>query len=520
MRILHTSDWHLGRSFHGEDLLAAQAAYVDHLIETVETEQVDLVVVAGDVYDRALPPVDAVALADDAFTRLAASRARVVITSGNHDSARRLGFSSRLVDAAGVHLRTDAGRVDEPVLLDDEHGPVAVYGIPYLEPDVLRHAWDLPTRSHHAALAEAMRRIRADLAPDAPGTRSVVLAHAFVAGGLPSESERDIAVGGDLGRPARALRRHRLHRARAPARPRDADRLGPLQRLAARLLVLRGRPRQGLLAGRPRRRRTRGTPGSSRRPSPRRLARLEGTLEELLTDDPPRRARGLLGAGDPHRRRPAGPGDGAAAHPLPARARPALRAGGRRAAARPPDHRGQVRPRDRARLRRPRARGAGEHPRSPTCCARPWSAARRTPTSALRARRGGERLMRLHELSITAFGPFVDTVHVDFDELAAGGVFLLTGDTGAGKTSVLDAVCFALYGEVPGDRHSARHLRSDHADPQAEPRVVLRAQHRRAHLPVHPLPRLGPPQAPRHRHHPGPGPRRRRGAAVAASGSP
>jgi exonuclease SbcC len=83
--------------------------------------------------------------------------------------------------------------------------------------------------------------------------------------------------------------------------------------------------------------------------------------------------------------------------------------------------------------------------------------------------------MRLHELSITAFGPFVDTVQVDFDELAAAGVFLLTGDTGAGKTSVLDAVCFALYGEVPGDRHSARHLRSDHADPGAEPRVVLRA---------------------------------------------
>jgi exonuclease SbcD len=196
MRILHTSDWHLGRSFHGEDLLGVQAAYVDHLIDTVESESVDLVVVSGDVYDRALPPVDAVALADDAFTRLAASRARVVVTSGNHDSARRLGFSSRLVDAAGVHLRTDAGRVDEPIPLEDEHGPVAVYGIPYLEPDVLRLQWDLPRRSHHAALAEAMRRIRADLASRPAGTRSVVMAHAFVAGGLASESERDIAVGG------------------------------------------------------------------------------------------------------------------------------------------------------------------------------------------------------------------------------------------------------------------------------------------------------------------------------------
>ena len=82
--------------------------------------------------------------------------------------------------------------------------------------------------------------------------------------------------------------------------------------------------------------------------------------------------------------------------------------------------------------------------------------------------------MRLHDLSITAFGPFVDTVHVDLDELAAGGLFLLTGDTGSGKTSVLDAVCFALYGEVPGDRHTARHLRSDQADAQTSPVVVLR----------------------------------------------
>jgi len=82
--------------------------------------------------------------------------------------------------------------------------------------------------------------------------------------------------------------------------------------------------------------------------------------------------------------------------------------------------------------------------------------------------------MRLHELSITAFGPFVDTVQVDFDELASGGLFLLTGDTGSGKTSVLDAVCFALYGEVPGDRHTARHLRSDQAAPQVAPHVVLR----------------------------------------------
>ncbi|WP_193611694.1 exonuclease SbcCD subunit D C-terminal domain-containing protein [Nocardioides lijunqiniae] len=196
MRILHTSDWHLGRSFHREGMLAHQAVYLDHLLEVVESERVDLVVVSGDVYDRALPGVDAVLLADDALVRLAASRASVVLTSGNHDSARRLGFSSRLIDAAGVHIRTDAARCGTPVLLGDEHGPVAVYGLPYLDPTALVEPWGLPRRSHEAALGHAMTQVRADLAGRPSGTRSVVLAHAFVAGAAPSDSERDISVGG------------------------------------------------------------------------------------------------------------------------------------------------------------------------------------------------------------------------------------------------------------------------------------------------------------------------------------
>ncbi len=195
MRILHTSDWHLGRQFHGAGMLTHQAAFADHLIETVEAERVDLVVVAGDIYDRALPPVDAVALAEETLVRLAASRARVVLTSGNHDSHQRLGFAARLIDSAGIHLRTHARDVGAPVLLEDEHGPVAVYGLPYLEPDHLREPWGLAGRGHEAVLGEAMRRVRADL-DTRGGARSVVMAHAFVAGGLPSDSERDISVGG------------------------------------------------------------------------------------------------------------------------------------------------------------------------------------------------------------------------------------------------------------------------------------------------------------------------------------
>ncbi|GAB3246501.1 exonuclease SbcCD subunit D [Alteromonas gracilis] len=195
MRILHTSDWHLGRSFHGAGLLEAQAAWVDHLLEVVERERVDVVLVAGDVYDRALPGLDAVALAEDAFGRLAASRARVVVTSGNHDSARRLGFASGLIDAAGVHVRTVAERSHLPVVIDDEHGPVSFYGIPYLQPEFLAEPWDLPARTHQAAMTAAMDRVRADLAGRASG-RSVVLAHVFAAGAASSDSERDISVGG------------------------------------------------------------------------------------------------------------------------------------------------------------------------------------------------------------------------------------------------------------------------------------------------------------------------------------
>jgi exonuclease SbcD len=195
MRLLHTSDWHLGRSFHREDLLGAQARFVDFLVDTVRAERVDAVLVSGDVYDRALPSVDAVALCNDALRRLAAAGTRVVLISGNHDSARRLGFGADLIDAAGIHLRTDPAAVGRPVLLDDADGAVAVYALPYLEPDAVRGELGCDERSHQAVLGAAMGRVRADLA-GRPGARSVVLAHAFVTGGEVSDSERDISVGG------------------------------------------------------------------------------------------------------------------------------------------------------------------------------------------------------------------------------------------------------------------------------------------------------------------------------------
>ena len=201
MRLLHTSDWHLGRSLHRADLRAAQSAFLDHLVDTVRAEKVDAVLVAGDIYDRAVPPVDAVELCADALNRLHDAGARIVLISGNHDSARRLGFGSPLLEVAGVHVRTRPSELARPVLLEDAHGPVAVYGVPYLEPDAVRD--DLPPaegtgkvpRGHAGVLGHAARCIRAD-ADSRRVRRRVVLAHGWVAGGAASESERDIAVGG------------------------------------------------------------------------------------------------------------------------------------------------------------------------------------------------------------------------------------------------------------------------------------------------------------------------------------
>ncbi|MER6119653.1 exonuclease SbcCD subunit D [Streptomyces sp. NPDC001743] len=202
MRILHTSDWHLGRSFHRVSLHEAQAAYLDHLVATVRDQEVDVVLVAGDVYDRAVPPLSAVELFDDALHRLAADGVPTVMISGNHDSARRLGVGAGLIGRAGIHLRTDPARCATPVVLPDAHGDVAFYGLPYLEPALVKDVFKAERAGHEAVLTAAMDRVRADLAGRPATTRSVVLAHAFVAGGEPSDSERDITVGGVAAVPA------------------------------------------------------------------------------------------------------------------------------------------------------------------------------------------------------------------------------------------------------------------------------------------------------------------------------
>ena len=251
MRILHTSDWHLGRTFHGRVLDDAHAVFADHLVELARAEAVDAVVVSGDVYDRAIPPTDSVRLLDETLRRLS-DITRVILTPGNHDSARRLGFASDLL-REGLTIRARVADVDRPIVIPGPDGDdgLYVYALPYLDPDAAREtlpplladrlgeepadadrtapegartaipetagghsekttgdppgtASDAPARrlprSHEAVVSGALRLVAADLAARraAPArVPALVMSHAFVVGGLPSEeSERDIRVGG------------------------------------------------------------------------------------------------------------------------------------------------------------------------------------------------------------------------------------------------------------------------------------------------------------------------------------
>ncbi|MBF6330928.1 exonuclease SbcCD subunit D [Nocardia transvalensis] len=205
MRMLHTSDWHIGRTFHGVDLLADQARSLESIAEIVAAERVDAVLLPGDVYDRSIPSADAITVCNSGFEAIRAAGAVIVATSGNHDSPTRLGALGSFAAAGGLHLRTTVAEVDRPVLLSDEHGEIACYGIPYLEPEITRAELDVPqARSHADILDAAMSRIRTDLERRG-ASRSVVLAHAFVVGGEATGSERSISVGGVETVPLRAF---------------------------------------------------------------------------------------------------------------------------------------------------------------------------------------------------------------------------------------------------------------------------------------------------------------------------
>lgn len=205
MRILHTSDWHIGRTFHGHSTLDALAGVLDALVVQVRENAVDAVIVAGDVFDSATPAAAAYTLLDEALLALHETGATVIVTSGNHDSPARLGFHSRLL-RDGIHVLADPLAIAEPITVHDEHGPVHFFGIPYLEPAIVRQHWsgahqadagqEAPAlRTQAQVMHHAMSLVREGMAAH-PG-RSVAVAHCFAAGVDATDGlEREVRQGG------------------------------------------------------------------------------------------------------------------------------------------------------------------------------------------------------------------------------------------------------------------------------------------------------------------------------------
>jgi exonuclease SbcD len=236
MRFIHTADLHLGRLFHGVHLTADQAFVLDQLVDLVAEARPQAVLVAGDVYDRAVPPPDAVALLDDVLDRIVSGLGvPVLLVAGNHDSPTRLGFGAALLAERGLHVAGPLTATPHHLVLRDEHGPVVIHLLPYAEPAVARAVYaDEGLHDQAATVGAGIERARssatelpgaqpvgeldcgrADL-PGAPaaeaapgragsstapaagssGVRSVLVTHAFAAGGVTSESERPLTVGG------------------------------------------------------------------------------------------------------------------------------------------------------------------------------------------------------------------------------------------------------------------------------------------------------------------------------------
>ncbi len=195
MRFIHTADWHLGRLFYGVHLTDDQACVLDELVALAKDACVDAILIAGDIYDRAVPPPDAVRLLDDVLSRLVMEmNTSVILIGGNHDSPDRLSFGSRVLAGQGLNICGSVNKDVECVSLHDEHGPLHVYPIPYAEPPRVREI--LESDEIHDQ-DSAMRALTARVRQIQPGgARSILLAHAFVRGGKETESERPLSVGG------------------------------------------------------------------------------------------------------------------------------------------------------------------------------------------------------------------------------------------------------------------------------------------------------------------------------------
>lgn len=191
MKFLHLADLHLGKRVNGFSMLEDQAHILRQILAILDDEQPDGVLIAGDVYDKSVPSVEAVELLDGFLTELRARGVPVLLISGNHDSPERLAFGGRVMDSCGIHISPVYDGALAPVTLQDAFGPVHVWLLPFVKPAHVRRWFpDADIESYTDAMAEAVAHMDIDTA-----ARNVLVTHQFVTGGTRSGSE-ELSVGG------------------------------------------------------------------------------------------------------------------------------------------------------------------------------------------------------------------------------------------------------------------------------------------------------------------------------------
>ncbi len=194
MKFIHTSDWHIGRQLHNQSLLDDQRFVLTQIIELATEHDVDAVIVAGDIYDRSIPPASAVALLDEVVNRLVNElKISVIMIAGNHDGHERLGFASRQMNDSGLHIIGPLTKDIRAVELKGKQSSAVFYGLPYADPATVRHVFDCDVSTHEEAMVTLLEQVHEH---DSQGLPKVVISHCFLDGGSESESERPLSIGG------------------------------------------------------------------------------------------------------------------------------------------------------------------------------------------------------------------------------------------------------------------------------------------------------------------------------------
>lgn len=195
MKFLHTSDWHLGRQFHQVSLLDDQTGLLQQIIQFIQNNPVDALIIAGDVFDRSVPPTKAVELLNKTLNVICDELATpVILIPGNHDSATRLNFGAKQMKRAGLHIVSSFEQMLEPITIESKSaGPVSFYGIPYNDPETVRHHFKQSISTHDEAHEFLVKEIKQRFQPE---HRNVLVSHCFVDGAESSDSERPLSIGG------------------------------------------------------------------------------------------------------------------------------------------------------------------------------------------------------------------------------------------------------------------------------------------------------------------------------------